>query len=129
MRAVLAFACRAFPPDHRARRSDEVVDTALLASEGSAWRMAREALSLVVAGARQRLRAESGRSLRDGAALLAGVLALANLAIALAGIALAVRPLFRTVVRLSPTPSRAVRTASTGGGSPSPLQPRGWFSV
>jgi hypothetical protein len=123
MRAVLAFACRAFPPDHRARRSDEVVDTALLASEGSAWRMAREALSLVVAGARQRLRAESG------AALLAGVLALANLAIALAGIALAVRPLFRTVVRLSPTPSRAVRTASTGGGSPSPLQPRGWFSV
>jgi hypothetical protein len=86
MRELLAAACRAFPRDHRARRSDEVVDTALLAADGSAWRGAREAASLVVAGARQRLRAESGRSLRDGASLLAGVLALVNLAVALAGI-------------------------------------------
>ena len=61
MRGLLAFACRAFPRDHRARRSDEVVDTALLAADGSAWRAAREALSLVVAGVRQRLRAESDR--------------------------------------------------------------------
>lgn len=86
MREVLAIACRAFPRDHRARRSGEIVDTALLAAEGSSWRTAREALSLVVAGMRQRLRGESDRSLRDGAALLAAVLALVNLAVALAGI-------------------------------------------
>jgi hypothetical protein len=86
MREVLAIACRAFPREHRARRSDEVVDTALLAAEGSSWRTVREAVSLVVAGMRQRLRGESDRSLRDGAALLAGVLALVNLAVALAGI-------------------------------------------
>jgi hypothetical protein len=86
MRGVLAFACRAFPRDHRARRSDEVVDTALLAADGSVSRAAREALSLVVAGLRQRLRAEAGRSLQDGAALLAGVLAVVNLAVAAAGI-------------------------------------------
>jgi hypothetical protein len=92
MRELLAVACRAFPRDHRARRSDEVVDTALLAADGSARRAAREALSLVVAGMRQRLRAESGRSLREGAALLAGVLAFVNLAVALAGVALSVHP-------------------------------------
>ncbi len=86
MRGLLTVACRAFPPDHRARHSDEIVDTALLAANGSRWRTAREALSLVVAGARQRLRAESSRSMRDGAALLAGILALVNLAVALAGI-------------------------------------------
>jgi len=88
MREFLRFACRAFPPEHRARRSDEVVDTALLAVQGSAWSAAREALSLVVAGLRQRLRAESGRSLRDGFGLLAGALAVVNLAVALAGVAL-----------------------------------------
>jgi hypothetical protein len=86
MRELLAAACRAFPADHRARRSDEIVDTALLASDGSVRRAAREALSLFLAGMRQRLRAESGRSVRDGAALVAGVLALVNLAVALAGI-------------------------------------------
>ncbi len=86
MRELLALACRAFPRDHRARRSDEVVDTALLAAEGSARRATREALSLVRAGVRQRLRGESHRSLRDGCALLAGLLALVNLAVALAGI-------------------------------------------
>lgn len=86
MRGLLALSCRAFPRDHRARRSDEVVDTALLAAEGSTWRAAREAFSLVVAGTRQRLRAESGRSLPDGAALLAVVLAVVNLAVAGAGI-------------------------------------------
>jgi hypothetical protein len=86
MRELLALSCRAFPPGHRARYSDEIVDTAVLAAEGSAWRTVREALSLVVAGIRQRLQAESGRSVRDGAALLAGVLALVNLAVALAGI-------------------------------------------
>jgi hypothetical protein len=85
MRGLLALSCRAFPRDHRARTSDEIVDTALLAAEGSALRTVREALSLVVAGARQRLRAESHRSLRDGAAPLAGVLAIVNLAVALAG--------------------------------------------
>jgi hypothetical protein len=83
---MLAVACRAFPPEHRARRSDEVVDTALLAAEGSTWHAAREALSLVGAGGRQRLRAEAGRSMRDGAALLAGTLAVVNLAVAVAGI-------------------------------------------
>ena len=92
MRELLAVACRAFPRDHRARHSDEVVDTALLAADGSARRAAREVLSLVVAGMRQRLRAESGRSFREGAALLAGVLVLINLAVALAGVALAVHP-------------------------------------
>ena len=86
MRRLLALACLAFPPDHHARCSDEVVDTALLAADGSAGRAAREALSLVVAGLRQRLRAESRRSLRDGAGLLAGVLALVNLAVAVAGL-------------------------------------------
>lgn len=92
MRRLLAFACRAFPPDHRARQSDEVIDTALLAADGSARRAASEALSVVVAGMRQRLRAESGRSLREGAALLAGVLALVNLAVASAGVAMSVHP-------------------------------------
>jgi hypothetical protein len=86
MRELLLFACRAFPRDHRARRSDEAVDTALLAADGSTRRAASEALSLVGAGIRQRLRAESDRSARDGAALLAGLLALVNLAVALAGI-------------------------------------------
>jgi hypothetical protein len=86
MRRLLAVACLAFPPDHRARQSNEVVDTALLAANGSAQRAAREALSLVAAGLGQRLRAEAGRSVRDGAALLAGVLALVNLAVAAAGI-------------------------------------------
>jgi hypothetical protein len=86
MRELLLVACRAFPREHRARRSDEVVDTAMLAADGSGLRVAREALSLVLAGARQRLRAESARSLRDGATPLAGVLALVNLAVALAGI-------------------------------------------
>jgi hypothetical protein len=86
MREVLALACRAFPREHRARSSDEVVDTALLAADGSTRRAAREALSLVVAGIRQRLRAEWDRSLRDGFALLAVALSLVNLAVALAGI-------------------------------------------
>jgi len=86
MRELFAVACRAFPREHRARRSDEVVDTALLAADGSGWRAAREALSLVGAGMRQRLRAESGHSVREGAALLAGLLALVNLAVALAGV-------------------------------------------
>ena len=92
MRRVLGFACRAFPPDHRARSSDEVVDTALLAAGGSAWRTAREAQSLVFAGTLERLRAESTRSAQDGIALLAGVLSVANLAVALGGIAAAVHP-------------------------------------
>jgi hypothetical protein len=86
MRGLLILCCRSFPGDHRARRSDEVVDTALLVADGSILRTAREAISLVVAGLRQRLRAESHRSLRDGVALLAGVLAIVNLAVALAGI-------------------------------------------
>lgn len=92
MHELLRLACRAFPRDHRARKSDEVLDTALLAAGDSAWRAAREALSLVGAGMRQRLRAEPNRSLRDGVALLAGVLALVNLAVALAGIGLGVHP-------------------------------------
>jgi hypothetical protein len=92
MRELLRLACRAYPPEHRARRSEEVVDTALLAAQGSAWRGVREALSLVVAGLRQRLRAESGRSLRDGFGLLAWALAVVNLAVALAGVALCVHP-------------------------------------
>jgi hypothetical protein len=92
MRRFLVLACRAFPREHRARQSDEVVDTALLAAQGSAWSGVREALSLVVAGLRQRLRAEPGRSLRDGFGLLAGVLAVVNLAVALAGVALCVHP-------------------------------------
>jgi hypothetical protein len=92
MRGLLAFACRAFPPEHRARRSDEVVDTALLAADGSVWRAARESLSLVVAGVCERCRAEPRRSLRDGVALLAGLLALVNLAVALYGISFAVDP-------------------------------------
>lgn len=86
MRGLLVLSCRSFPRDHRARSSDEVVDTALLVADGSALRALREGLSLVVAGARQRLRAESHRSLRDGAALLAAVLAIVNLAVALTGI-------------------------------------------
>lgn len=87
-RGVLAFACRAFPPDHRARQSDEVVDTALLAADDSILRAAVEALSLVVAGLRARLHAESHRSAREGFTLLAWSLALVNLAVALSGISL-----------------------------------------
>jgi hypothetical protein len=91
MHRFLVLACRAFPRDHRARRSDEVVDTALLAANGSKWCAAREAFSLLAAGWRERLRAEPRRSLRDGLVLLAGLLALVNLAVALAGIALCVQ--------------------------------------
>jgi hypothetical protein len=87
MRGLLALACRAFPWDYRARRSGELVDTALLAADGSPWRAAREALSLVGAGFRQRLWEESARPLRDGLALLAAVLAFVNLSVALAGAA------------------------------------------
>ena len=87
MRGLLALSCRAFPLDHRARQSEEVVDTALLAADGSAWGAIREALSLVGAGLRQRLREESRRPVREGFAPLAGVLALLNLAVALAGAA------------------------------------------
>ena len=86
MRELFAVACRAFPPGHRARRSDEVVDTALLAAEGSLWGGAREAVSLVAAGMHQRLRAEAARSWRHGASLLAGVLGVVNLAVAVAGL-------------------------------------------
>lgn len=92
MRGLLAFSCRAFPQGHRARTSDEAVDTALLAADGSLRRTVREALSLVVAGSRQRLRAESHRSARDGFTLLAGCLALVNLAVALAGIVTLLNP-------------------------------------
>ena len=91
-RRLLALSCRAFPAEHRARHSDEVLDTALLAADGSVWRTVREALSLVVAGMRQRLHAESHRSAREGLTLLAGSLALVNLAVALAGISLAIKP-------------------------------------
>lgn len=92
MRGLFRFACRAFPRDHRARQSDEIVDTALLAADGLGRRAAGEALSLVVAGMRQRLRAESDRSLLEGVALLAGILAVLNLAVALSGISLGVHP-------------------------------------
>ena len=92
MRDLLSVACRAFPRDYRARQSGELVDTALLAVNGSWWRALPEALSLVVAGTWQRLRAERDRSLRDGVALLAGVLAIVNLAVALAGVAACVHP-------------------------------------
>lgn len=91
MRRLLVLSCRAFPRDHRARRSDEVVDTALLAADGSRVGVAREALSLVSAGMRQRLRAESERPLRDGLAPLAWVIATVNFAVAIAGAA-AVNP-------------------------------------
>jgi hypothetical protein len=103
MRGLLAFACRAFPRDYRARRSGELVDTALLAADGSAWRTAGEALSLVTAGLRQRARAERGRSIGDGIRLLAGVLALVNLSVALAGIGLGIdRPSWLWTPRLPP---------------------------
>lgn len=91
MRGLLTFASRAFPRDYRARRSGELVDTALLAAEGSAWRATREAAALVVAGMRQRWHAERHRSPLDGAALLAGIFAVVNLAVALGGIALDLR--------------------------------------
>jgi hypothetical protein len=103
MRELILFACRAFPREHRARRSDEIVDTALLAAGSSRWRAAREALSLVLAGARQRALAESHRSVRDGAALLAGVLALVNLAVALAGMTASVHLDSKLHVYLTPS--------------------------
>ena len=93
MRRLLALACRAFPPEHRARQSDEVVDTALLASRGSTIGALREALSVVGAGLSQRVRGESRRSVQDGVRLLAGVLAVVNLAVALAGVWLVSQPL------------------------------------
>jgi hypothetical protein len=102
MRGLLTVACRAVPRGHRARSSDEVVDTALLAAGGSALRAAREAVSLVVAGMRQRLRAESDRPLRDGLALLAGMLAVVNLAVALAGTAAVNPPLLPFTSRAFP---------------------------
>lgn len=104
MRRLLALACRAFPPDHRARSSDEVVDTAILASRGSTFGALREALSLVGAGLWQRLRSESGRSLQDGVRLLAGVLTVVNLAVALAGVIVVTQPLpvFHSCLALSP---------------------------
>jgi hypothetical protein len=90
MRKLLVLACRAFPCDHRARQSEEVVDTAVLAANGRKLRAIREALSLVVAGTRQRARAESRRTPQDGLALLAGIVATLNLGVALAGISLGV---------------------------------------
>lgn len=93
MRGLLTVASRAFPRDHRARRSGELVDTALLVANGSPWRTAREVLSLVVAGVRQRLHATAeDTSVRDGLVLLAGAIALVNLAIALDGLTFAVDP-------------------------------------
>lgn len=92
MRGMLVLACGSFPRDHRARRSGELVDTALLAANGSPSRAAREAFSLVVAGLRERLHDESQRSLREGVGLFSGLLALMNLAVALSGISLAVDP-------------------------------------
>lgn len=93
MRRLLALSCRAFPPEHRARHSDEVIDTAALAADGSRVRVAREAFSLVVAGVVERCRAERNRSLRDGVRLVAGVLAVVNLAVALAGVIVVAQPL------------------------------------
>ena len=92
MRGLLALSCRAFPRDHRARQSAEVLDTAVLAAGGSAVGTAREALSLVAAGMRQRLRVESDRPLRDGLVPLAWTLAVVNLAVAIAGAAAAEPP-------------------------------------
>jgi hypothetical protein len=88
MRRLLVLACRAFPPEHRARTSDEVVDTALLAADGATWRAVCESSSIVVAGMRERLRAESHRSAREGLTLLAWALALVNLAVVLSGISI-----------------------------------------
>ena len=90
-RGLLAVACRSFPRDTRARQSGELVDTAVLTANGSAWRAAREAFSLVTAGLRQRLHVtERDTSVQDGVALLAGVLAVVNLAVALYGVSLAI---------------------------------------
>lgn len=89
-RRLLALSCRAFPRAHRARTSDEITDTAMLAADGSAWRAGREAISLVVGGAWERLRAERGMSVRSGVALVAQLLALLNLAVALCGVSLVV---------------------------------------
>jgi hypothetical protein len=111
MRGLLVFSCRAFPPDHRARRSDEVVDTALLAANGSAWRAGREALSLVRAGFGQRVRLESARPLRDGLAPLAWVLAVVNLAVALVGAAA----------------ERAIPILASRGFVPFPYRPDWWW--
>ena len=125
MRGLLALACRAFPRDHRARRSDEVVDTALLAADGSAWRAAREALSLVVAGFRERLHATEDvcSERRRG---LAGVFAVVNLAVALFGMSWwsTRRRLITavTVLRASSYPNPYM--PSTCGGSPSPSSAR-----
>jgi hypothetical protein len=91
-RRLLLLACRAFPREHRARQSDEILDTALLAASGSAWRAVREALSLVKAGMRERFRAQPRRPLRGGLASLALVLATANLAIAVEGIVIVLHP-------------------------------------
>ena len=93
MRRLLALACRAFPPEHRARQSDEVIDTAALAADGSTVGTLHEALSLVGAGLSQRLRGESRRSVPDGVRLLVGVLAVVNLAVALAGVIVVAQPL------------------------------------
>lgn len=92
MRRLLVLACRAFPPEHHARTSGEVVDTALLAAENSSRRTVVEALSLVGAGLRERLHFESHGSAREGFTLLAWSLALVNLAVAVGGVALCVRP-------------------------------------
>jgi hypothetical protein len=111
MRRVLGLASRTFPRDYRARRSGELVDTALLAADGSAWRTGGEALSLVTAGLRQRARAERGRSVADGIRLLAGVVALVNLSVALAGIGLSIErpPVPRTYTHANWVPPRDFR--------------------
>ncbi|MGH3008240.1 MAG: hypothetical protein ACRDLM_02365 [Gaiellaceae bacterium] len=69
-----------------------MIDTAVLAAGGSTVGTLHEALSLVGAGLSQRLRGESRRSVPDGVRLLASVLAVVNLAVAMAGVILVARP-------------------------------------
>ncbi|HEY2354814.1 MAG TPA: hypothetical protein VGH79_07965 [Gaiellaceae bacterium] len=111
MSRLLSFACRAFPRDYRARRSGELVDTALLVANGSRLRAAREALSLVVAGTRERVDRESRRPLRDGLWLLAVILAAVNLAVALVGAAA----------------ERAIPLFATTPFTPYPYRPGWWW--
>ena len=124
MRGLLALRLPRVPARRIApAASDEVVDTALLAADGSPWRAVREALRSSSPGMRERLRAES----RPLGARRRRAARRRPRARQPRGRARRHRPGVHPLGRLDPRPrcssSSRPRTSSTGGGSRSPSPP------